>query len=323
VDKHFGGSGAISIVAKGNVKDPVLLRELDDLEKKLATLPEVGQTTSVAKVVRRMNRVLADDDPQPDRIPDSLEAVAQFFLLYSMAGEPEDFERLVDFDYQHALLTARINTTSTDAIARVTDFIENDLKSRPEGMFPVVGGFTDILSNLVDAVVFGQIISLLLSLVLVSLLVMALFRSVVAGLISIIPLGMAMALLFGLMGFLGIELNIATAMLSSIMIGVGVDYTIHFLWRYRVERRAGQEPASAVKTTLTTTGRGIVFNAFSVIIGFAVVLISNFMPVKFFGFLVVVSIGACLIGALGLLPALCLIFRPRFLEPAGSSGKND
>lgn len=124
-----------------------------------------------------------------------------------------------------------------------------------------------------------------------------------------------MAILFGLMGLLSIELNIATALLSSIMIGVGIDYTIHFLWRYRGERRNGLVPQEAVKRTLTTAGRGIVFNAFSVIIGFVVLLISTFLPVRFFGFLVVVSILACLLGALILVPAICLVLKPKFLEP--------
>ena len=103
-------------------------------------------------------------------------------------------------------------------------------------------------------------------------------------------------------------------MLSSIMIGVGVDYTIHFLWRYRIERR--QHPAvQAVAITLTTTGRGIVFNALSVIIGFSVLMLSSFMPVQFFGFLVLVSISICLLGAMVVLPALVLLVKPSFLEP--------
>ncbi|MCK5223300.1 MMPL family transporter, partial [Candidatus Calescamantes bacterium] len=104
-------------------------------------------------------------------------------------------------------------------------------------------------------------------------------------------------------------------MISSIMIGVGVDYTIHFLWRYRKERRGAMAPEDAVRKTLTTTGRGIIFNAFSVIVGFVVLFISGFLPVKFFGFLVTVSIFSCLLGALILIPSLCLLLRPRFLEP--------
>jgi uncharacterized protein len=172
-----------------------------------------------------------------------------------------------------------------------------------------------LFSDLVKAIVKGQLLSLLVSILLVGALVGLLFRSVIAGVLSTMSLGLAMLLLFGLMGYFHIELNIATAMLSSIMIGVGIDYTIHYLWRYRAERRAGLEPTEAVMATLTTTGRGIIFNAFSVIIGFAVLMLSNFLPVQFFGFLVVVSIGACLFGALVILPSICLLWRSRFLEP--------
>jgi len=114
---------------------------------------------------------------------------------------------------------------------------------------------------------------------------------------------------------LNIELNVATALLSSIMIGVGIDYTVHFLWRYKEERSNGLSYSEAAKHTLLTTGRGIMFNAFSVIIGFAVLLMSSFVPVRFFGFLVVVSIFACLIGALVVIPALIIVLKPKFLEP--------
>ena len=117
------------------------------------------------------------------------------------------------------------------------------------------------------------------------------------------------------MGLAHVELNHITAMLSSVMIGVGVDYTIHFLWRYRQERQEGQEPEQAIRITLTTTGRGIVFNALSVIVGFVALLFSAFAPVNMFGFLIVVSIGACLIGALVVLPAAVMVARPKFLEP--------
>ena len=84
------------------------------------------------------------------------------------------------------------------------------------------------------------------------------------------------------------------------------------------ERRHGKDPVPAILTTLTTTGRGIVINALSVIVGFSAMFASAFMPVKFFGFLVVVSIGTCLVGALVLLPALSLLLKPRFLEPERS-----
>jgi hypothetical protein len=86
------------------------------------------------------------------------------------------------------------------------------------------------------------------------------------------------------------------------------------MWRYRDERSAGADPNGAVLRTLITTGRGIVFNALSVVVGFSVLVISAFFPVRFFGLLTVVSIAACLIGAMVLMPAMAVVFKPKFLE---------
>lgn len=315
INDHFGGSTEIAVMVEGDIQEPDVLERLDHLDAELKELPQVGYTMSISQVVRTMNRALHDGDPAEYVLPDSRAAVAQYFLLYSMGGEPEDFERMVDFEYEHALFTARINSLSTQETSEVVELVEAWAEREGAGLGVVVGGFGAVFADLVDAVVQGQVISLSLSLSLVIVLVAIAFRSLPAGVFASLPLFLAIPILFGLMGYLSIELNVVTAMLSSIMIGVGIDYTIHFLWRYRDERRLGLEPDEAVLRTLTTAGRGIVFNAFSVVVGFSVLLLSNFLPVKFFGFLVVVSISACLIGALVLLPALCLIVRPRFLEP--------
>lgn len=316
INESFGGSTELSIMIEGDIQDPAVLARIEALEAHLISLPQVGYTSSVAQVVRMMNQAVMGGGEAHNRLPESREAVAQYFLLYGMGGDPSDFERIVDFEYEHAVVTARINSLSTQDIAAVVESTEAWIAAELDGVPVVVGGFGPVFSDLVDAIVDGQVTSLGLSLLLVAVLVAISFRSVPAGLYACIPLLVAMPVLFGLMGYLSIELNVVTAMLSSIMIGVGVDYTIHFLWRYREERAGGLEPAAAVHRTLITAGRGIVFNALSVIAGFAVLLISNFLPVKFFGFLVVVSIGACLLGALVILPAIVLTARPRFLEPA-------
>jgi uncharacterized protein len=315
INAHFGGSTELSILVGGDLQEPEMLERIDALETVLGELPQVGHTQSVVQVVKKMNQAVMGGTPDAFALPESRAAVAQYFLLYSMGGDPEDFSRMVDFEYEHALIVARINSLGTQDIAEVVKAAEAHLRDNPPPGEVVVGGFGALFVDLVDAVVKGQLVSLSLSVVLVFILVGIAFRSVAAGLWAVVPLGIAIPVLFGLMGYLSIELNIVTAMLSSIMIGVGIDYTIHFLWRFREERRAGHDPHHALFRTLTTTGRGIVFNALSVVAGFAVLLISNFLPVKFFGFLVVVCISACLVGALVLLPAICLVVKPRFLEP--------
>jgi len=317
INKHLGGTTNIAIAFQGDIRDPRIMKKIDRTEREIGSFSEIGNTTSIARVVRQMSRALNDKGEEGyDKIPDTRNGVAQYFELYSMSGDPEDFEKLVDFPYEHALITARLNTTSTPRMSSVVARVNEMVKGDPD--VECVGGFGVIFSELARLIVNGQLISLGAAIVLIALILMPAFRSATAGLIAAIPLALAMVILFGLMGFLGIYLNIATAMLSSIMIGVGVDYTIHFLWRYREERRLGLAPEPAVKKTLTTTGRGIVFNAFSVMVGFAVLTASGFLPVRFFGFLVFVSVMACLIGGLVIIPALCIVLRPKFLEPPES-----
>jgi hydrophobe/amphiphile efflux-3 (HAE3) family protein len=314
INDNLGGAQNVSVVFQGDIKDPRIMNKIDNMEHELQEMPEVGNTTSIVRVVRQMSRALNDRDEEGyDRIPDTRNAVAQYFELYSMSGDPDDFEKMVDFPYEHALLTARLNTASTKKMDHVIDRLKERIKNDQDVL--LVGGFGSILSELAHKIVNGQFLSLGLAIFVVGVLLMILFRSVTAGLISAIPLAISITTLFGLMGIFRIELNVATAMLSSIMIGVGVDYTIHFLWRFREERQGGLDSKEAVVKTLTTTGRGIVFNALSVIFGFIALLTSSFMPVRFFGFLVVVSITSCLIGALILIPSLCIVLKPKFLEP--------
>ncbi len=322
INEKLGGAQNVAVVVSGDIKDPRIMNKIDRLERGIGELPEVGSTSSIARVVRMMSRALHDEGEEGyDAIPDTRNAVAQYFMLYSMSGDPDDFEKMVDFPYENALITARVNTTSTPKLNAIKEQIMEMTRNDEE--VTLVGGFAFILSDIARIIVNGQLLSLGLAIVIVGVLLMFLFRSVTAGIVSSIPLGLSVVVLFSLMGIFKIDLNMPTAMLSSIMIGVGVDYTIHFLWRYRAERRKGLMPQDAAKKTLTTTGRGIVFNGFSVIVGFLVLFTSGFMPIRFFGFLIVVSIFSCLVGALVLIPALCLVFRPGFLEPNRMISLND
>ena len=320
INENFGGYQNINVLVNGDIKSPEILKNLDYYENELKNVKGVGNTSSIASLVKEMSKALNDKgDSYYDKIPDSREAVAQYFELYSMSGDPEDFEQIVDFDYRNTLLSVRINDGSNRTLKKVLNKIE--ILTQNDENVKIIGGEGLVVVELTDAITKGQLTSLILAIIVIALIIMIIFRSVSAGLISSIPLVLALAFLFGLMGYFGIKLDTATAMLSSIMIGVGVDYTIHFLWRYKEERANGLAYKDAVIKALTTTGRGITFNAISVIVGFSALFISVFLPVKFFGFLIVVSIFACLIGALIIVPAIVLILKPEFLEPKFSKNK--
>jgi hydrophobe/amphiphile efflux-3 (HAE3) family protein len=312
VNAHFGGATEIAVMVEGDIRDPVVLGKIDRLESELRALPQVGYTMSLAGVLRQMQRAVSGSH----ELPRDRATIAQLLLLHSLGGDAGDLEQVVDFDYRHALLTARVNSLSTQDISAVVAHAREFAGRELAGHEVTVGGFGAVFAELVGAVVDGQLSSLAASFAIVLLLNALGFWSLEAGAWSMLPLCVAVPALFGLMGTFGIELNVVTAMLSSIMIGVGVDYTVHFLWRFREERRAGHSAEEAAYRSLTSVGRGIVFNALAVVVGFSVLAFSNFLPVRFFGFLVVVSILACLLAAMALMPALVVWLDPRFARAA-------
>lgn len=318
LNEKLGGALTVDIIFDGDIKDPAVLAKIEEVQRYMDTLPEVGKTISMVDYLKQMNKAMHADDPTYYAIPESKELVAQYLLLYTISGDPEDFDRVVDYEYQKGHLIGRVNVTGTTEIATVVDEIKAYVaQTFPTGSTPQVEsitGFSVLFKELISLVVKGQIRSLFLSLAAIYLIGALSFRSWIAGIFTIYPISIAMLIVFGMMGYQGIELNITTAMLSSILIGVGVDYTIHFLYHFREEIRLyGYSPHEALRVTLTTSGKGIIYNAMSVIVGFCVMMLSTFLPVYFFGWLLTFSIVACLVGALTLLPAALLVFKPRFM----------
>jgi predicted RND superfamily exporter protein len=172
------------------------------------------------------------------------------------------------------------------------------------------------------SIVRGQNYSQIFAAVAIALLLFLIFRSANAGLMGSLPLAFALISNFGLMGWLGIELDIATSLLSSIAIGIGIDYTIHLFWRLQAELREGLPYPEAIMKTLRTTGRGITINAFSVMLGFSVLFFSALSLLKAFALLIVFSLLLCLLCALALIPALSIWLRPKFLEKKNKNHEN-
>lgn len=314
INNEFGGTKYLTVLFEGDIKDPTLLKRMDQYETSLEKDPRVGSVTSIASIIRIMSRALNDPgDSAYNRIPGSREAVAQYLELYSMNGDPEDFEDLVNFDYTRALMTVQFRADSKNALDGVIGEVDHLTANDPNRT--IVGGFCIIDKELSEAVISGQYNSLILAIAIIAFLLVLIFRSFTAGVLGVLPLVYTVIALFGTMGWLGIKLDIATAMLSSIAIGIGVDYTIHLFWRLKQEIATGKPYPEAIRTTLTTTGRGITINALTVMIGFTVLFISSFLIIKYFAFLIIFSVLICLLCALILMPALSILIKPKFINP--------
>lgn len=315
INKDFGGNKIISVMFEGDIKNPAMLKNLDRYEMELEQVPGVGSVTSIATVIKKISTVLNDPgDELYNKIPDSREAVAQYIELYSMNGDPKDIEQMVDFDYTKVLLTVQYQAKNMKEVNAVQSKVNELLKDDPHAS--IVGGYSLVEKEICQSVITGQYNSLIFAFLVIFILMSLIFKNLIAGLLGSLPLAFAVLSTFGIMGWLGIELNIVTALLSSVSIGLGVDFTIQMFWKLKTEIVSGHSYASAIKIALKTMGRGITINAFSVMLGFSVLFLSAFPIIRSFGFLIIISLFLCLTCALILIPALCILIKPKFLGPS-------
>jgi predicted RND superfamily exporter protein len=288
--------------------------ELSLVSVLLRTVPEVGHVLSPDLFFRELSKGLyGPEEGGYNALPASSNEARQYVEVAALLGYGGELSQLLSTDYRQARILVSLRDGSNATGKKVLQAIDAISSDDPDRVLVAGPGLSKIA--LAEMVIKGQLISLIMSLLIVFFLLTLSFKSWAAGTQGTLSLLLAILFLFGIMGFTGISLDLVTALLSSVMIGVGIDYTIHFLWRYRKEYARCLNSDQALATTLLTAGRGIVFNAFSVMLGFSVLMLSGFTPLRFFGILVVAALMACLLSALLLVPALIKLSHPRFLEP--------
>jgi predicted RND superfamily exporter protein len=177
-----------------------------------------------------------------------------------------------------------------------------------------IGGTALVEESLNKLVVKSQLSSLPLSLLLVFLTLAVFYRSGWAGLVGITPLAISILINFGVMGAFGIKLNIGTAMVASIAVGIGIDYTIHYMAAYHREYLATGGKGEFLRRTFLTSGKAIIFNAASVGLGFAVLALSQFTILAELGMLMALTMGTSALVSLTVLPVLLETFKPAFIR---------
>ena len=152
----------------------------------------------------------------------------------------------------------------------------------------------------------SQAESLVIAVVFIFLLLAVKLRSWRGGLMGLAPIVLAVVLMFGIMGFTGIPLNIATVLVGAIALGIGIDYSIHFSVRFTTYYQGSATAGEAVTKTIQTTGLAIIINVLAVTMGFIALLFANLLPLKQFGIMTAIAMIGSGAGALTLLPALIL-----------------
>ncbi len=274
--------------------------------------------SAVLKCPDSEKRIISLENGTAVDILDGKTVVSNLILLYSASGDPEDLEAFVDNNVQTAAINIFIKSSSSTIIGdiqeKANEYIETNF---PEGVRASFTGLSSLTLTILRLLVDTQIWSIITSLGIIFILMSLISRSLVQGIFSIIPLTGSLVINFGIMGWSGIPIDISTATIASIAIGIGVDYTIHFLERYKAARMEFDEKEAVVKT-LSTTGQGILFNAAAVAGGFLALTFSQVQGNVFMGILMAVIMLTASIGAVTLLPALLVIIRPGFIRDDSS-----
>jgi len=169
-----------------------------------------------------------------------------------------------------------------------------------------VTGFGVAISASSHLLTAGQIKSISLSMALIFGIMFLMFLSGKVGLIALLPNFFPIVINFGMMGWLGIPLSMSTSLIASIAIGLAVDDTIHYLYRYNIEFKRDLNKNRALRDTIRHVGKPIIFTTLTISMGFSVLIFSHFKPTAIFGFLMVTTMLSALIGDLILLPTLML-----------------
>ncbi len=312
VNDELGGSANLNLMFTGDAQSHEIMAAMDDVQTFLEKFPETGSTLSMATMVKKINRMLHEDDPRMETLPDSREGIAQAILMYSMSGSPQDFEMIIDNNYENAQVMARMKSVSTKRTSVITEAVEHYLQqAHPEVGKVKATGIIVFMKDLARMVIISQVRSLLMSIVLMAMVTWITYRSLCLGILAVIPLSLTVVINFGLMGLAGIALSIPTAVISSIIIGIGVDFALHFLSRYKLELSKVAEPSQAVVAAIRHAGKPILFDATPTAIGFLVLLSSGFLPIRYAGMLIALTMMICAGGALTILASALTFYKPK------------
>jgi len=317
INLALGGTSLGYVVATAAepdaIKQPETLRYIESLQRHLEKLPLVGKTTSVVDYVKRINRVLHDDDPRFDAVPDSAETVAQYLFLFGMSAKPADLDNVVDYPFQRANIWVQLKTWDAAAMASVIRAAQDYQRDHPTKLEikPAGIAYFNLVWN--NEVLWDMVKGFLLALVVVFGILAFDFRSAKWALIGFVPLLFTILLIYGVVGFAGKDFDMPISVLSCLSLGMAVDFSIHFIsrLRQRLEETGvdARRDLSALKAALLWTavrpGKGIMRNAVLFAAAFSVMLFAPLTPY--------ITVGAFIVGMMLFSALLTILYLPALI----------
>ena len=319
MDDEMTGSMDLQLLVNADLKSPEVLKKIEGIQAFMEEHKSVTLSISIADVIKQMHRMINDNDPAFETIPDTREKVNNLFTMYSMSGDPDDFSSLVDYDYHKGLATSMMRSISTEEVVVLVEEIEAFLNQDDyKDLDITITGMLIIFRDLVSLIIRSSFISILASIVLIALIAAYFFKHWIWGLLAIVPLSSAVILNFGLMGIFGIDLNHITALLSAIIIGVGVDFAIHYISQFRVHLHRHGLDGKLSSETMRDVGFPVILDAASNM-AFGALLFSVFIPMQHMGGLMVFAMISTSMGTLTLLAVLLEVSKKYLARVEGVS----
>ncbi len=331
-DKYGGRWGFNIIIDSGKpdgVKCTEYLKTVSDFRTWLVAEENkdlcIGRTDAFPDFLKTMNMAMNNDDPTCFSNPACNMDIADYLEIYSddddnSDGRIDQFEPYVDTEFSACNLLARLGENGDTLLGtfgmehifkKISEHLDQTL---PPGYSFKITGHPSLMVQSAGYIVDGQINSLLLTLVVIGIMILILLKDFKAGLLSLIPMSVAVIFNFGIMGWFGIYLDVATSTIATITIGIGVDDTIHFLNTFRYYRNLGEDINTAIQHTLEVAGKAILFTSMALIFGFSVMGLSTFKPLILFGVLMIITMVATTIGALLVLPCAIKLTKVKLVK---------
>jgi len=304
VDKELTGSMNFLINTIGDHKDPEILNDIEGLQSYLESFEKVNTSIAITNVIKQMHETIMDDKSY-NTIPKERDKINNLFFMYSMSGDEDDFSSLVDpYTYNNGLLTGMMQSISTRETVELVDSLENYIEHNITSDLKIrISGLAVFFRDMVNLIIESSIISILVSILVIFIISWYFFRAFHWGLLAVIPLICAVVLNFGLMGLFGIKLSHITAILTAVIIGVGVDFAIHYISEFKRNLKKEISLDEISKHNVDDVGYPILLDVLSNM-GFVTLLFSALIPLNYMGGLMVFAMLSTSIGTLTLLASL-------------------
>jgi len=324
LNQRFDGTTHLNILVSaaetGAMLRPDVLRRISDLEAFTETLPRVGGTHSVAGWVKRAHQKMHQEDPAFYAIPDDPEDTRYYLDVLGGATSPMArlLHEVIDPTYTQANLIVRMRSSEFIHERAVIQPLQAYLdRNFADGSLRAqLAGRANLDYQWLSLIGVSHARSVLPSLACVLLLTGLMFRSVAAGILCTVTAGVAVVIIYAVMGFGGIPLGVGSSMFASIAIGSGVNFPVHILDRFRHGLRFPEAvPILVVRDTLASSGRPLFFTALVIGAGFLLLCVSEFRTLNEFGLLIGTAMLVSFAASMTLLPALVAIIKPAFVWP--------